>query len=294
MRFVFVIPCLITIVLLSSNTYGADNERQIEQNLRNLTSENARGYLMPLMSSFAANSNQSTFHSAEISKGFALYIGMRAMIAIIPDESKTFTAISPIDGTLKQTATIVGDNGNDVFPDGFSWSVVPIMVPQLHVGNIVGTQVVIRYLPSTKFDDKIGSLGIIGGGITHSVSQYFPDFPLRFAVQGFFQQTSLGNIFQSVGATYSLISSTRIAGLTLYGGIGYESTDVTIRYRYDPDFEDTAFASAQPSLIELTETFEERFRGTFGISLQFIIFNLNADYSFGNYHVATVGLGISI
>ncbi len=273
---------------------SSDDIREIEANLSTMTPANARGYLMPLMESYAANINRSTFHTAEIRKGFDIYIGMKAMVAIIPDQSRTFPAISHSTNSTKETATVVGLHGNDEFPDGFNWNVVPVMIPQMHIGNLFGTQVILRYLPTTKFDDKIGHLDVFGGGITHSLSQYLPGLPLQFAVQGFYQQTKLGNIFESTGTVYNFLASARFSGLTLYGGLGYENTDINVEYDYNPGEEQAAYTDTSPGRIKFTETFDDRFRATLGMSLQFIIFNLNADYSFGNFHVATVGLGISI
>ncbi len=284
------------LIVLSSfqDLNGSDDLRVIELNLRNLTPVNARGYLMPLMESFSSNINRSTFHTAEIRKGFDIYIGMKAIAAIIPDEHRTFSAVSPASNSTEHTATVVGDQGNGDFPDGFNWKIVPIMIPQVNVGNIFGTQFFIRYLPSTKFDDKIGTLDVFGGGITHSLSQYLPEIPLYFAVQGLYQYAKLGTIFELTGTVYNFLASTRFAGLTLYGGLGYENTDLNVRYNYSPSTEQSATPDTTATRITFNESFEEHFRATVGMSLQFIIFNLNADYSFGNMHVATVGLGISI
>ncbi len=288
------IAVLLVALGLFQNLKGSDDVRIIELNLRHMTPVNAHGYLMPLMESFSANVNRSSFHTGEIHKGFEIYIGMKAITAIIPDDHRTFSAISPASNSTERTATVVGDQGNGDFPDGFNWKVVPIMVPQMHIGNVFGTQLFVRYLPTTKFDDKIGTIDVIGGGITHSLSQYLPEIPLQFAVQGLYQYAKLGNILEMNGTVYNFIASTRFAGLTLYGGLGYEHSDINIRYYYSPSSEQSAAPDTATTRITFSETFEEHFRATVGMSLQFIIFNLNADYSFGNLHVATVGLGISI
>lgn len=273
---------------------GSDHTREIETNLSTLTQPNARGYLMPLMEAHIANINRSTYHTAEIENELDIYIGMKAMVTIVPDRSKTFAAESQTSDSGKRTATIVGTTGNDEFPDGFNWSVVPVMIPQMHIGNLYGTQFVFRYLPTTKFDDKIGNLDVFGGGITHSLSQYLPEFPLHLAVQGFYQQTKLGNVFESSGTMYNFLASARFSGLTVYGGIGYENTDINVEYEYNPGEEQAAFTDILPERIKFNESFDDQFRATLGMSLQFIIFSVNADFSFGNYHVASVGLGISI
>jgi hypothetical protein len=284
------------IVLLYSIqvVYGSGETREIDVNLKTMTPPNARGYLMPLMSSLAAGTNSSTAQTAEIKKGFEIYLGMKAMVAVIPDESRSFLAYLPETNSTKQTATIVGSTGNEEFPNGFNWNFVPVMIPQFHIGNIFGTQFTFRYLPSTKFHDKVGYFDLFGGGITHSLSQYLPPLPFDFAIQGFYQQTKLGNVFESNGVVYNFLASARISVLTFYGSLGYENTEFEVEYYYDPGDNQTPAVDIYPGLINFTESIDDRFRATIGLSLQFIIFNLNADYSFGNYQVATVGLGISI
>lgn len=294
MRIVYGILCMLITITSSQVLVAEENAREIEVNLRSMTPENARGYLMPLMGSYAASINRSTFHTAELQKGLTIYIGMKAMMAIIPDASKTFPAVSPDNVSRQHTATVVGNSGNGQFPDGFNWNVVPVMIPQFQLGNFWGTQLLFRYLPTTKFDDKIGHLDVIGGGITHSLSQYLPELPVQFSVQGFYQYTKLGTNFESTGTLYNVIASTRFAGLTLYGGLGYEYTDVHVEYVYSPENNNEESLDISPVNKKFTESFEDHLRATLGLSLNFIIFNLNADYSFGEYHVATVGLGISI
>jgi len=286
------IICMLLLSLILQQAYGETDGREIEQNLYGLTPDNARGYLMPFMESYAASTLRSTYHTAEIDRGFNLYIGMKAMVAFIPDANKTFTAIPPNGQSPTRTATVVGDEGNEIFPNGFNWSFVPIMIPQLQISSFFGTEFTLRYLPATKFDDKIGDFNIFGGGITHSISQYLPKFPVQFSVQGFYQLTKLGDVFESTAASYNFIASTRFSGMTIYGGLGYEHTDIDVEYMYAPP-PDLA-SSTPPGMISFSESFEDRFRATFGMSLQFIIFNINADYSLGEYDVATVGLGISI
>jgi hypothetical protein len=297
---------IIVIWMNGSSLYGDESARDIDLRLRQLTPENASGFLLPLMESFSANLNRASFHTAEIGNGLEIYIGMKGIVAVIPREEKTYNAVSPYNGTVQRTATVVGtegstlrgdENGMERYPDGFNWNLVPVMIPQLHIGNFLGTQVFVRYLPSTKFDDKVGDLDILGGGITHSVSQYLPRLPVQLALQGSYQHMKLGDLFEATGTAYSFIASTRFTGLTLYGGLAYETNDFSVQYTYDPDH-DTAGAGLGflqgPGQIELKETFEDQFRATFGMSLRFIIFNLNADYSFGHYGVVSIGLGILI
>ncbi len=288
------ILCMLLLSVIFKPALSSDEGREIEQNLSSMTQENARGYLMPLMESYSSSTLRSTYHSAEINKGFNIYIGMKAMMAFIPDESRSFFATTANGESSKKTATVVGDRGNDTFPNGFNWHVVPVMIPQLQIGNILGTEFSFRYLPSTKFDDKIGDFNVIGGGITHSLSQYLPEIPVQFAIQGFFQKTKLGNIFETTGSAYNFLASSRFAGLTLYGGLGYEITDIDVQYNYYPPEYDPSHSTSQPGVISFTESIDDQFRATLGMSLRFIIFNLNADYSFGDYQIATLGLGISI
>jgi hypothetical protein len=293
-RELFFITCLFFFFLSFQSLYGFDEEeRQIEKNLRTLTPENARSYLMPLMETHTANINRATFHTAEVRSGFSLYLGMKAMAAIIPDIEKTYPAFSTTTNSIVNTATVVGNNGNNEFPDGFNWKVIPVMIPHLSIGNLFGTQIFFRYLPSTKFDDKIGDIDVFGGGITHSLSQYIPGMPIDFAVQGSFQYTKLGDMFESSGIVYNFLASAQFTGLTLYGALGFENSEVNVRYNYNSLHQSSA-SDTSLERITFNETFEEYYRATMGMSLQFIIFIFNADFSFGNYNIASIGFGISL
>ena len=302
------IGCLI-VCMHPFQVYATDNLRELDDRIRSLSQENAAGYLLPLMKSVAFNLNRSMYHTAEINDGIHIYIGIKTMAAVIPDGDKTFDAISPYDGSVVSTATVVGDQGaavhpnplstneNYQFPAGFKWNVIPFYVPQMHIGNVYGTQFVIRYLPSTKFDDKVGDIDVLAGGVQHSISQYFPRFPVDIAVQGMYQMIKLGSLLEGTGQSYNLIASKSFAGLTVYGGFGMEATDFSVRYDYNP-----ASGTANPDVqspgsvqrIEFDKLIEEHFRANLGLSLRFIIFNLNADYTFGYYKVASVGFGIAI
>ena len=286
--------CILLFFFSFQSLYGIEEEeRQIEKNLRSLTPENARSYLMPLMEAYSANLNRATFHTANVRSGFSLYLGMKAMLAIIPDIENTYPAFSTTTNSIVNTATVVGKNGNNEFPDGFNWKVIPVMVPHLSVGNLFGTQIFFRYLPSTKFDDKIGDIDVFGGGITHSLSQYIPGMPIDFAVQGSFQYTKLGDTFESSGVVYNFLASAQFPGLTLYGALGFENSEVNVQYNNNPSGESDT-PGIPPEQITFSETFEEYYRATMGMSLQFIIFIFNADFSFGNYNIASVGFGISL
>ncbi len=283
---------------------ASDDERKLDEQLSLLSRENAEGYINPLLKSIAFNLNRSLYHTAEIKGGTEIYLGLKAMAAVVPAHDKSYSAVSPIDGSQKTTATIVGGQGSSFdadrsvqgeensFPDGFNWSVIPIYVPQLHIGNILGTQFIIRYLPSTKFDDKIGDIDVLGGGVQHSLSQYVSGIPFDLSVQGMFQMVKLGSHVEGTGQTYSLIASTSYSSLTFYGGVGMESTDFSIRYDYSPPPNDDQEVPAHA--VEFASKVEERFRGNLGLSLKFVIFNINADYTFGDYKIASIGLGIAI
>ncbi len=75
--------------------------------------------------------------------------------------------------------------------------------------------------------------------------------------------------------------------LTLYGGVGLESSTLNASYIY----EETGTESTE---IDLSVKGDNQFRGTLGFRIKMLILAINADYNFGEYNSANVGVGITI
>src|SRR6185436_15686552 len=140
--------------------------------------------------SAGANINAGHYSTAQIADmGFTLRFQVVGSGTVIGDAEKTYSATppEPFDQTPVQTATVFGEKGASVshqsgmtyyFQNGqIKANLFPSVVPQLTLGNIFGTQAVIRYASIPEFHDFPRST-LFGIGAQHSISRYLPDIPV--------------------------------------------------------------------------------------------------------------------
>jgi len=89
--------------------------------------------------------------------------------------------------------------------------------------------------------------------------------------------------------------SKKIAMLTAYAGLGYNSTKTTFNVNGIKNYN---IAGLDLDVVEDLTTFEfesnNNLRANVGFRFQIAVLALQANYTFSEYPVATVGLGISI
>ncbi len=101
---------------------------------------------------------------------------------------------------------------NFTLPQGANMNTLFAIIPQLEIGSLYGTELLLRFIPPVYLGENIGDFAFWGIGLKHSISQYFNDYeyddiysdtshiPNRFdaAVQAVYQGTYLKN---QVGVT---------------------------------------------------------------------------------------------
>jgi hypothetical protein len=149
---------------------------------------------------------------------------------------------SSIDSSLASLVDSLSLPGSLTMPPGANMSTLVAAVPQLEIGSLFGTEMLIRFVPPVEFDPNVGKFSFYGLGLKHSLSQYLGDTTVHLAVQGVYQHTSLTN---TVGVTNSQLSavadiwnanihaSKRLFGfLDVFAGVGYQHIDVVSTYTY--------------------------------------------------------------
>ncbi len=176
---------------------------------------------------------------------------------------------------------------------------LPFAAPQVTVGTVLGTQATIRYLPESisnlplvnEVTDEIGKFSWFGWGIQHNPGVFF-SFPLPVDISlAYFKQTlKVGTLFEADTTAYGVTVSKKLGlgflNLTPYAGYLRESSKIDIRYAFTVD--DQEFD------VHLDFPKNKRNRMTVGLSLRLLMFNVNADYNFGDYKSATVGIMIGM
>lgn len=168
----------------------------------------------------------------------------------------------------------------------------PLVVPQVGVGTVLGTDAQVRYLPETEVSDY-GSVGFVGVAARHSVSQYIPLLPLDVAVQGSWQKLTLsstaqGNIVNASGWALNAQVSRGIPVLpiTLYGGVQYEKFDVEAGYTFDTE--------AGTATITLDQSASNSVRALAGVSISLALLKINVDYARSSNDVVSAGVGVTL
>ncbi len=211
---------------------------------------------------------------------------------------------SSVQSNLLSVAQAVPDL---VTPGGTGLSFLPLAVPQAAIGLSIPmmpikAEIVARGFPEMDLAEYgvegIGKLSFYGGGAKLALDPFIPIplFPVNIAAGAYYQQMSIGDIFESTNSLLSLQVGKNInllvVGLGVYGAVGLENTNVKINYTYfnDEDPNDPL----NNTQIDFDMDGENEFRTTLGASVRVAIFNLHADYTMGADDVITAGLGISL
>lgn len=286
------LACMLSFCLALGSVHAQD----IEENVSEYDTKNGRLYLQPLADTFGANLNSGFFRSAKIEKlGFHIQLGIVAMGAFVTDDQKTFIAVpeddfNPPPNTELPTVfgseegVYVEELGESV-PGAWDTKIFPLAVPQLTVGSLLGTEVVLRWI-DFKIDDSIGNIKLSGFGVRHSVSQYIPLCPVDLAVGYFRQSFEVGDIVEAHATYMGLQCSHSFSILCLYGGIGYESAKLDISYTHEQEGE------SYDVNFELDAKNSTRF--TVGLAFDLPILKIHADYSIASQKVFALGIGLGI
>lgn len=149
----------------------------------------------------------------------------------------------PIDGNGDPKGSpVTGAGGTNITKD---ISFVPIPMVQLGIGLPKGTDLKVRFFPSTKIGDN-GNVSLLGLGVMHDVKQYIPgvkSLPFDLSVLLAFTNLKVRvdydptnypdrkGDFSTTATTFQGLISKKFSVLTVYGGLGYNfvSSDLTVR-----------------------------------------------------------------
>jgi len=179
---------------------------------------------------------------------------------------------------------------------GTGLDIAPLALPQVSLGLIFGTEVMVRYLPEVELEN-FGKLKFWGFGVKHSISQWIPIPLLGIDITGQYvkQQLKIGTIIESNHSAMNLEVSRRfsllIINFTPYAGFQQESSDLKVDY--------VVTGSNNPALegqhVGFKMDGKNTGRMTVGARLGLLgIFTVNADYSMGKYKSYSAGVGLTL
>ncbi|MBE2188644.1 MAG: hypothetical protein IAE98_04180 [Candidatus Kapabacteria bacterium] len=210
--------------------------------------------------------------------------------------------------------------GNDL-------STIFAAVPQIEIGSLYGTELLIRLIPPVDLGETVGDFAFWGLGLKHSISQYLhnnhkaaanfdePINPYDIAVQVVYQGTSLKN---TVGITKADLKANATIynanihgsynfgqGFEAYTGLGYEQITINSTYTYFLPVEiqwqlglleqgmhepTPGYPGDQnPQSTDLTFT-DTNIKWTIGMTAKFGNFRTILDYSLSKFNVLSFGL----
>lgn len=235
--------------------WAISSHAQVEANLGGLTAENAEGYLAPLPEAFSAALNTSIFKSADIPlAGLSLRVGIEGMAVAFDEDLRSYSPthpayFMPADGSATSVPTVVGDTqaveveGESstalYYPGGLDIEDFALAVPQLQIGNFMGTRGVLRYIALDLGDSDLGELELFGIGAQHSITQYFPLWPLDVAVGVFYQSFTVGDdTIDSSALHFGVQASKHYGVFEPYAVVGFDSSSFEVSYESDTDGSD--------------------------------------------------------
>jgi hypothetical protein len=252
----------VALMLLSGAT-PARAQSGLESALEQYSGPRIQGYMQPLADALVANLSIGYINAISSAKKFSFSLELVAMTAVVDESMRTYTASTPagFQPATHETPTIFGGPAQPVQHStipGLSYrgadgladaEYFPAGVPQLRLGGLLGTEVVIRYATSamvpTLDEESFPDLSLLGVGVQHSISQYLK-LPLDVSVGGSFNSLKFGDLVNlsatsfgvNVGKSFGLIGLT--GGIQSEGGtmnLTYTSTDPQGSGNVDVDVE---------------------------------------------------------
>jgi Family of unknown function (DUF6588) len=295
------IQAFIIVTIMIAPGDRADAQNPFEEAVKQLTSQNVKGYLQPFVTSFGTDLNSGWYHTAKIGMlSPTVRLDFIAMGTLIGDAEKKYRAISPFDGSQVETATLYGDRGAVLEPSpGIQYqfqngqikaTIVPFFLPQLTIGDVYGTQAVIRYAPIPELN-KMPKVDLFGLGVRHNVSRYIPACPVELSAGLYYQTLKIGNLIEAKTFALSGQVSKSFAIITFYGGIQYETASMDIGYTYTGQIPGVTIPDKR---VSLTIDGENQIRGTAGFDLSLAVLHIFADVNLGSSIAFCAGLGFGI
>jgi hypothetical protein len=324
-RSVFSFVALLLFVAAPSLSHAQDAD-ELGDALNNIGRDYADNYTQPITDALGGGLNAGLFKTADFG-GTGLfplidvYVGVSAVGTFTSGSSDSFRLlndeiqsngrtlvieypdtelptvfgeeVSPGQALIRDKQTGTPIETVELPPGLLNTSIAPLIVPQVGVGTVLGTDAQIRFLPETDIS-SYGSVSMVGLAVRHSISQYIPLFPVNVAVQGAWQSIGLSgtqqdDIVQATGWALNAQASKSVPVLpvTFYGGLQYESFEVDVDYTFE--------TSAGTTDVMFSQTASNNFRALAGLSVSLAVARLNVDYALGSSNnVVSAGVGITL
>lgn len=308
---------------------GQDPIQPLAERIKQISEELLIGYTQPVVTAFGTAVATGLFHSAYSHDFLGFDLSVRAMYIQIPNSAKYFSDAAVVcslandqlvsyEVHLDSISTIFGPEeqpeipapGNAVgippnIPNGFNVSGVPFVMPQLNVGLIFGSEILIRYIPFSYKGSRIRFLGI---GAKQELNKLplvknIP-LPVAIAIGGAYQtfgiKDSLGEqVVNTRNWSLQLLISKRLGPFEPVFGAGIEDTKAYIRYEFEYEIPDTINNIPQDRIsairdidVELKGENRNRIMAGFNLNIGFLF--IHYDYNIVPYQTHNAIIGFKV
>jgi len=320
----------LTMIVTAGLAPAVATAQDISESLSSLNEENGKLYIGPLSTGVAAALNSGFYHTGAVHDVLGFDIGIRVMGSFVPEDLDTFSPVLPdsvevlgrvfydpyvpapggpavtpaVSGTgagilltphgaFRDSLLARGEDPDDYavrFPEGFDIPIAPYAAIQGAIGIPLGTELVLRFIPSFTPDDDVGSISMIGGAVKHSLDQWLSSpAPLDVSLAFGFQHFKVGDYLDANSTQFSLIASKTLSAVTVYGAGTLESANLDISYDFRPDISgDVPDLPLEP--VEFTQETPNEVTLKLGATLAFGPVGVSAEYTVASRDVLTAGL----
>jgi hypothetical protein len=259
-----------------------------------------QGYIQPLADALVGNLSIGYVNSTSPARRLSISIELIGMTAAISESMRMYTAATPngFQPATVDAPTIFGGSATAVShatipglayrpSDGLvDAEYFPAGGPQIRVGGILGTELVVRYASSSMVpvleEEDFPDLTILGIGVQHSLSQYFKGLPVDLSVVGSFNSLKFGDIVELSATSVGLNVGTSFGLLGISGGL--QSDGGTMKLSY------TSTDPNAPGAVDVDIESERAMRFRAGASLSLGFLRLFGDAAFGDVTSYAAGL----
>jgi len=298
-----VLAAAVSILVVTGGPAAAVAQSGLEAGIRQYNATAIKGYVQPLADVLVANLAGGYHNGAPPPESrFTVTLEFAGSLAAISDELRSYTATLPpgFQPATFSTPTVFGGSapavnhtlisgisyrGSDGLVDG---DYFPSLAPQLRVGGLAGTEVIVRWVSSSVLpylkDEDFPELTIFGIGARHNLSRYFPDMPVGVSLAASYNTLAFGDIIDLSSVSFAMQANRDFGYLGLYGGLSSDGGSMNLTYE-----------STDPSSSGAVDTdvdASRELRLTIGAALNIPILRVFADATFGGVSTYSFGLRI--
>lgn len=278
----------------------ARGQSRLESVIQQYSATTIQGYVQPLADALVANLSIGYINSTIPGRKLSISVELIGMTAAIDESMRIYSAATPagFDPPDIQTPTIFGGTAQSVNHSsipGLSYrgsdglvdaEYFPTAGPQIRVGGLLGTELVLRYASSAMVpfldEEDFPDLTILGIGVQHSLTQYIKGLPLELSIGGSFNSLKFGDIVDLSSTSYGLNAGKSFGMLGVSGGVQSDGGTMNLTYTStDPN-------SSGGVDVDLDVKRALRFRAGASLSLGFL--RLFGDAAFGDVTSYAAGL----